>query len=530
MRGHVIPACRLALLVAPLIGAAPVYATVSGSFATRYDAIVTGGGVVTAGASLAGREDAVVNTTASITVSGIPAGSTVQQAFLYWSISGSLDTTATLNSMSVTGTSLGAAGQACWGVNVTGARADVTSLVTGNGNYTVAGLPSSTVFGATDTNGAALVVVYGNALASTSRRIVIRDGNITADASGDVVTDSFSGLLKSASGRFHLIVGDGQAGTDGNLDVEGTTVATNPFSGTDGSLWDVQTYNVSLDTTVSTTAWTQFVTNDCLSFVAAALEFNDPVCGDGVTAGGEDCDDGNLVDGDCCASDCTWEPAAAACDNGDVCTGDACDGAGTCVAGHGAGACDDGNPCTLDTCDGACSSVAAIDPTCGSGTKASLQVSDNPNDDFDTIKWKLSGGPALDQVELGDPAATTGYTLCVFDSSAGVPAVATHLDIAPGASWTNRDPKGLSYKDNSAASDGVTRISIKTGASGKSRISLSAKGAPLPMPTAVSGDHFFGQDPFVRVELRNDATASCWSTQFSAADKNTATSFKAAAP
>jgi cysteine-rich repeat protein len=74
-------------------------------------------------------------------------------------------------------------------------------------------------------------------------------------------------------------------------------------------------------------------------------------CGNGIVEGGEDCDDGNIADGDCCSATCQYEAADSFCDDGDFCTdGDACDGAGICVAG-GARNCSDGVGCTVDSCD-----------------------------------------------------------------------------------------------------------------------------------------------------------------------------------
>src|SRR5512139_1309764 len=62
---------------------------------------------------------------------------------------------------------------------------------------------------------------------------------------------------------------------------------------------------------------------------AAVVSDDDPsVCGDGLLGAGEECDDGNLADGDCCTSQCTVPPS---CDDGSVCTvNDHCD-AGVCV-------------------------------------------------------------------------------------------------------------------------------------------------------------------------------------------------------
>lgn len=77
-------------------------------------------------------------------------------------------------------------------------------------------------------------------------------------------------------------------------------------------------------------------------------------CGNGLVDPGEQCDDGNLVDGDCCSSACTAEPAGQACgDDGNLCTDDVCDGAGACSHDPNTDPCDDGAFCTVgDTCAG----------------------------------------------------------------------------------------------------------------------------------------------------------------------------------
>jgi cysteine-rich repeat protein len=67
-----------------------------------------------------------------------------------------------------------------------------------------------------------------------------------------------------------------------------------------------------------------------------------PVCADGVVDPGETCDDGNLVDGDGCDSNCTMTgcgngvvTAGEACDDGDLDSRDECDacGIGVCPSG-----------------------------------------------------------------------------------------------------------------------------------------------------------------------------------------------------
>jgi hypothetical protein len=85
-------------------------------------------------------------------------------------------------------------------------------------------------------------------------------------------------------------------------------------------------------------------------------------CGDGFLDPGEDCDDGNAVDGDCCSAVCTAETIGNACatDNNE-CTQDACDGLGSCLhtnLADGTACTDDGVFCTgTETCQsGSCTS------------------------------------------------------------------------------------------------------------------------------------------------------------------------------
>jgi cysteine-rich repeat protein len=67
---------------------------------------------------------------------------------------------------------------------------------------------------------------------------------------------------------------------------------------------------------------------DAFASVGVAL------CGNGTVDASEDCDDGNVDDGDCCSSTCTYEPQDAPCDDGNNCTSTGrCDGQGFCIEG-----------------------------------------------------------------------------------------------------------------------------------------------------------------------------------------------------
>jgi len=104
-------------------------------------------------------------TTRYITISGIPTGATVVRALLFWGCEcNSYSDLANINfnGTPITGTVVGSTGTLCWGTNYyLNYMADVTSLVPGNGTYSIT-VPSalSTTPGA---DGATLYVVYCSA-------------------------------------------------------------------------------------------------------------------------------------------------------------------------------------------------------------------------------------------------------------------------------------------------------------------------------------------------------------------------------
>jgi hypothetical protein len=194
--------------------------------------------------------------------------------------------------------------------------------------------------------------------------------------------------------------------------------------------------------------------------------------------------------------------------------------------------CDDGNLCTQDSCTAASGCISTDTPATGciTGTGASLQVKDNSDDTKDQLKWKLPKGGLVVQADLGEPITTRTYVLCIYDETASVPSLQASLQIAPGVSWTSKDPKGFSYADKAGTSDGVTKALLKTGAAGKSLASVSAKGVNIPTFAPLSATELFDQHTKVIVQLVNDQTSQCWSSEFTAAKKNTAEQFQAKAP
>jgi probable HAF family extracellular repeat protein/cysteine-rich repeat protein len=204
----------------------------------------------------------------------------------------------------------------------------------------------------------------------------------------------------------------------------------------------------------------------------------DPVCGDRIKDPTEDCDDGNSIDGDCCANDCSYPGPAM---------------------------------------------------TCLAGVKTSLGIKNQLADSKDAIKWKWAGA-AFGQADLGDPTNATVYTLCISDSTGGVDRLVATLRINPTPIWENHDPDGFRYAYDNDLVSGVYKVQLKTGDAAKAKIQISARGGAVPMPLPISESELFDQDTRVTAQLFNDTTATCWSSEFSIATKNKASGFKAKTP
>jgi hypothetical protein len=121
---------------------------------------------------------------AAMNISGIPAGATIEAAYLYWVMetnvvgAGNIVTLRNPDGvvMNFPGAVIGTVnGGKCWGRAFTvNRRANVTALITGtlNGNYRVSGLP----IGANEVDGAALVIIYSDCKALWKGTLRINDG------------------------------------------------------------------------------------------------------------------------------------------------------------------------------------------------------------------------------------------------------------------------------------------------------------------------------------------------------------------
>jgi len=164
----------------------------------------------------------------------------------------------------------------------------------------------------------------------------------------------------------------------------------------------------------------------------------------------------------------------------------------------------------------------------------------NPRPMNDKLAWRWSKGLVpLAQSDFGDPVnGSTSYTLCLYDASGDMPVLKMAASVAAGGlcgahpCWKALSAAGWVYVDQIGAAEGITRVFLRGGGSGKAKVQVGGKGSTLPLPAPLSGTQFFNVDTAVIVQLRSSAPAHCWSSRFAALNtkKNDGTRFRAVTP
>jgi hypothetical protein len=133
----------------------------------------------------------------------------------------------------------------------------------------------------------------------------------------------------------------------------------------------------------------------------------------------------------------------------------------------------------------------------------------------DKLIWKWTRGTVTQLADLGDPVTgTTDYELCLYEQFSGVPLLVMSAAAPAGGTCAGGKPcwkatsKGFRYKDGNQVPDGVQRIVLKEGASGKARIVWVGKGPDLRIPGLP-----LSQDPTVIVQLVN-GNGVCWTAEY----------------
>ncbi len=210
--------------------------------------------------------------TGSLNVSGLSG--TVRSAYLYWhgptnSTDPLANASVSFGGSSITGTNIGFSDDNFWGLaNSQAYRADVTSLITGNGSYALSDFfkpnANPNLNPIANINGASLFVFFDDGDATNNQDVVLFNGN-DANFANAFDADNWNATLNgidysSGSASLTLHVSDGQAFSptdDGTLTLNGTTLGSGGlFQGDDvqfgdgnfpanGALWDIETYDIT---------------------------------------------------------------------------------------------------------------------------------------------------------------------------------------------------------------------------------------------------------------------------------------------
>jgi hypothetical protein len=219
---------------------------------------------------------------APIAISGIPANAQIIKAYLWWDISGTLSQmTCTLTNpnnqtFNYPVTDIGFGPDKCWSYGGTRSfRAEVTNAVTGNGTYTISGLPSdpSGPPVTDDTDGATLLVIYRDLTASYQGRISIYDGSVVLLGGSSTQTMNWLNVCaNSLTGKAFMVVGD--------LQLNGATMSFNggPPVNIVWDWWNFIEQSVSVTSGQGSATFTFGSTGDCLNLVAMGLYYQTSGC------------------------------------------------------------------------------------------------------------------------------------------------------------------------------------------------------------------------------------------------------------
>ncbi len=217
---------------------------------SRFDSLTLNGDFAVGATSLS------ASGSGSITISGIPAGATIEKAYLFYSFQdngGSVS--GSFNGNPISGIFLGSDCTSCWGTSSTSLYwADVSLYVSGNGTYNLSGFdPLECPSGSHGVEGAALVVIYSEPSEPT-RHISIYSGVWETSCSGASYSWTHDGFVATNpvnSAKYAVVIGNGQdfgesstenISVNSNIittDIDGNTPPAGPCS--NGSLFDLFT-------------------------------------------------------------------------------------------------------------------------------------------------------------------------------------------------------------------------------------------------------------------------------------------------
>jgi gliding motility-associated-like protein len=219
---------------------------------------------------------------ATINISGIPPCATILKAYLYADASGNgvaINTNVTNPGgsssafpMAIIGTDV----DKCWtslGYAATYSyRADVTPIVTGNGNYQISGLPVYPAAGPNDVDGATLLIIYSDPAATYNGTLIIEDGAAVSIGSGlsGTISGYSAACANSNNASWFTIVADLQQLAQTDITINGSL---NSFAAASDLWWNYITNPTTIVAGQTSSAYSFVNSGDCFNVEAIGFYY-----------------------------------------------------------------------------------------------------------------------------------------------------------------------------------------------------------------------------------------------------------------
>ncbi|MEI8136537.1 MAG: T9SS type B sorting domain-containing protein, partial [Bacteroidota bacterium] len=215
-------------------------------------------------------------------IAGLPPCFVILKAYFYVGGSGNgIAFSATVQNPVLTSsvfpmTFIGAHSDKCWGYAATdNYRADITALISGNGNYNVSGIPTNPPVAGNDMDGASIVIVYQDLTQAYTGHIVIGDG--CQVGIGGQVNNNLTGWSACAASTFanaFMIISDLQNVGVANCFMN-SAVTNFAYPSASQGWWDniVMAAAPAVTSGQATTAFGCSSGGDCFNIVAEGLYY-----------------------------------------------------------------------------------------------------------------------------------------------------------------------------------------------------------------------------------------------------------------
>lgn len=216
---------------------------------------------------------------APFVISGIPACAVIERAYLWAEGSGNgAAQTATIAGPSGTQNfPMAVCGQGpdkCWGYSGSYTyRADVTSVISGNGTYNISGLLTNPPTTGNDMDGATLLVVWSDPSQSWAGRIVIADGAIVINGGTTTYNMPISPVVCGATTNARAFMGVG----DIQFAPGPCTANTTPVP-IAWNWWNFEQVNTTVAVGSGNAPFTMVANSDCYNLCIAGLYFRTTTC------------------------------------------------------------------------------------------------------------------------------------------------------------------------------------------------------------------------------------------------------------